>query len=63
MQFLKNHSFQRAITTLATSTILSAVVHAQPVTTSAVQPQEILVFGSNFNLRGTPVSASEGVVF
>lgn len=63
MQFLKNHSFQRAITTLATSTILSAAVHAQPVTTSAVQPQEILVFGSNFNLRGTPVSASEGVVF
>ena len=63
MQFLKNHSVQRAITTLATSTILSAAVHAQPVAGTTVQAEEILVFGSNFNLRGTPVSASEGVVF
>jgi outer membrane cobalamin receptor len=63
MRFLKQHSFQLAITTLATSTILSAAVHAQPVAGTAVQAEEILVFGSNFNLRGTPVNASEGVVF
>lgn len=36
--------------------------HASAQQTSS-QPQEILVFGSDFNLQGTPVSATEGIVF
>jgi outer membrane cobalamin receptor len=63
MRYLKQHDFYVAIVTLAANTVLITAVHAQPVAGTAIQPQEILVFGSNFNLRGTPVSASEGVVF
>ncbi len=31
--------------------------------TNADRPQEILVFGSDFNLSGTPVTAAEGIVY
>lgn len=52
-----------AIATIISSSMLVGTTQAQVTETSPPQAQEILIFGSNFNLQGTPVSASEGVVF
>ncbi|MDP2285014.1 MAG: TonB-dependent receptor [Pseudohongiella sp.] len=52
-----------AIAAIISSSLMMSPTHAQQTETNTPAAQEILIFGSNFNLQGTPVSASEGVVF
>lgn len=62
---------RKALAVLIQSSLLTQAVVAQSVFAQAASEQEgntrgveeILVLGSDFNLRGTPVSATEGVVF
>ena len=61
---IKNHKPLAGVSLIALvahSTLLSHSVSAQDAATN--RPQEILVMGSDFSLRGTPVSATEGIVF
>ncbi|MDO8910128.1 MAG: TonB-dependent receptor [Pseudohongiella sp.] len=55
--FVKNCSL------LGTAVALIINSHAFAQDSDTSHPQEILVFGSDFNLQGTPVSATEGTVF
>lgn len=48
---------------LATAITLILSSNSFAADASADAPQEILVFGSNFNLTGTPVTAAEGIVY
>ncbi|MDP3518911.1 MAG: TonB-dependent receptor [Pseudohongiella sp.] len=52
-----------AIAAIIGSSLMINATQAQQTETNTPVAQEILIFGSNFNLQGTPVSASEGVVF
>jgi hypothetical protein len=47
------------------SAAIVALINSQAIAqdAGASQPQEILVFGSDFSLQGTPVSATEGIVY
>lgn len=52
-----------AIAAIISGSLMINTSHAQQTETNTPATQEILILGSNFNLQGTPVSASEGVVF
>lgn len=55
--FIKNS----AVLTAAIAVIINS--HASAQNSNSGELEEILVFGNDFNLQGTPVSATEGTVF
>lgn len=57
---MKQPNISQALAAAITLTFGSNGVAAE---TDNNAPQEILVFGSDFNLSGTPVTAAEGIVF
>lgn len=50
-------------TRLALATAITLIFSNSSWAADADAPQEILVFGSDFNLSGTPVTAAEGIIF